>query len=333
MHESQISDVVLAVLVNDHELTLPELLIIGDLIVVGLSLSDLEDFSVSVESDLHTFELLGVDAFELHHQFFVGQRLGLNTDLHSLHYTGHIQVLAWHVLQGKLTQHGVTLEVLELGIFIEGVKLGGGGVEVVGSFEFSLVELDLMLEHGVTSLVQSIGKQIVNDLRHQLSIFLDGNHLVVLLHNLHEIRVLLLPVTLYLVHLAHLSDSLEELISGTSLLWLEEREPEDLGHGVGEGLADILRQVIVNDVLEVHVIEFVGPGVEDLEALVVHLLTPESEDVFLDKLEVSLVSLDGVAQVVLKNLFLVVPKVRSDGSDARGTLKILGVEQFLNILF
>jgi hypothetical protein len=45
---------------------------------------------------------------------------------------------------------------------------------------------------------------------------------------------------------------------------------------------------------------------EHLEALVVHLLLSESLNVFLDELEISLVSLDWVAQVILINLFLMI---------------------------
>ena len=43
-----------------------------------------------------------------------------------------------------------------------------------------------------------------------------------------------------------------------------------------------------------------------LETLVVHLLFSESLNVFLDEYEISLVSLNWIAQVILINLFLMV---------------------------
>ena len=43
VHDAEITDEVLAVLADNHELRLPELLVVGDLVVVGFSLTDLED--------------------------------------------------------------------------------------------------------------------------------------------------------------------------------------------------------------------------------------------------------------------------------------------------
>ena len=63
---------------------------------------------------------------------------------------------------------------------------------------------------------------------------------------------------------------------------------------------------------------------KNLEALVVHVLVSESLDVLLDECEISLIGLDGVAQVIFVNGLPVVSKEGSNGLDAGGTLKILG---------
>ena len=61
MDESKISDIVLTSNVDDHELSLPKLFVIWDLVVVGLSFTNLENSSVSLEVDLYILEFLSVD--------------------------------------------------------------------------------------------------------------------------------------------------------------------------------------------------------------------------------------------------------------------------------
>ena len=61
MDESQIPDVVLSVMVDNHELALPQFFVVWDLVVVGLTFTNLVDGSVSVEFDLHVLKLFGVD--------------------------------------------------------------------------------------------------------------------------------------------------------------------------------------------------------------------------------------------------------------------------------
>ena len=73
MDEAKITNVVLAILVDDHELGFPELLVVGDLVVVLLSLTDLVDASVTVELDLNVLELSGVDRFELELEGLLGE--------------------------------------------------------------------------------------------------------------------------------------------------------------------------------------------------------------------------------------------------------------------
>lgn len=125
-------------------------------------------------------------------------------------------------------------------------------------------------------------------------------------HSLLEFLLFGCVVLLDLVDLAHLSDSLEEFISRARLLWLEEGEPENLGIQTPKSCTDIFCQGVVDNVLEVNGVKLIGPGMKDLEALVVHVLESESLNVLLDELKASLIRLDWVGQVILNDLLLVV---------------------------
>ena len=145
---------------------------------------------------------------------------------------------------------------------------------------------------------------------------LNADDLVEVLHHLGKDWQLLVPVGSYLINFADLAHCLKELVCRAGLLGLEEGEPEDLGVEVGEVFANVLHQVVINNVFEIHVVELVGPGVQHLEALVVHVLSAESLNVLLDEFEVSLVSLNGVAKVVLSDRLVVVAQEGADCPDA-----------------
>lgn len=107
-------------------------------------------------------------------------------------------------------------------------------------------------------------------------------------------------------------------------MWLEEAEPEDLSIDTGAQLAaNLLSQVIVYNILEIDRVELVGPWMEHLEALVVHVLRSKSFNILLNEFKVSLVRFDGIAQIIFVNRLLVVPEERANGLDARSTLQIL----------
>lgn len=63
--KAQISDIVTAIHGANHELRLPELLIIWHVIVTGLSLTYFEDSSISVADNLDVLELFGVHLLKL----------------------------------------------------------------------------------------------------------------------------------------------------------------------------------------------------------------------------------------------------------------------------
>ena len=92
--DAKITDVVLAVLADDHELRLPELLVVGDLVVVGLALTDLEDTLGTVDGDLKIFQLLSVDSLEFHVKLVAGGAVWQRVESAALEVNGDLK-LAW----------------------------------------------------------------------------------------------------------------------------------------------------------------------------------------------------------------------------------------------
>ena len=157
--------------------------------------------------------------------------------------------------------------------------------------------------------------------------------MVSLVHNQFVTGFLGGPKVLNLVDLTELSDGLKELIGGTCLLWLEERQPEDLGvNTVLESFGNIGAQIVVDDIFEIDVVEFISPWVKNLEAFVIHILLSESLDILLDELKISLVGFDWVAEIILIDGLLMVSQEGADSFDARGTLKILRAKKFIKVL-
>jgi hypothetical protein len=62
---------------------------------------------------------------------------------------------------------------------------------------------------------------------------------------------------------------------------------------------------------------------KNLKALMIHILASKSFDVFFNELEISLVSFDRIAEIILINSFFVVSQKRPNGFNARCALKIL----------
>jgi len=66
VNDAKITDVVLAVLANNHELGLPQLLVVWDLVVVSLTLTNFVDALGAINADLKVFEFLGINGLETH---------------------------------------------------------------------------------------------------------------------------------------------------------------------------------------------------------------------------------------------------------------------------
>lgn len=335
VHKAEITDVVLTVLVDDHELSLPQLLVIGDLVMVLLALTNLKDATVTLKLDFNILELGRVDALELQLERLLRKLSGSEDHLTLLQQTGRVDILTRHILERKLAKSIVlVLEVLETRVVVNHV---GGADRVLraehSSLELGLVEAQLMLERAVAILIEGLLGKLFNDINDGVGIAVNADHVVLLHHDLMVQSLVLGEVILSLVDLAELAERLKEFVSSASLLGLEERQPEDLSVNAGSELVlNIVRQAVVDDVLEVDGVELVGPGMKNLEALVIHILLSESFDILLDELKVSLVGLDGVAQVVLVDRLLVVTQEATDSLDARGRLEVLRCEQLVQLL-
>jgi len=62
---TQVTDEVLAVLANDHQLGFPELLVVRDLVLVGLAFTNFVKTVIAIKSDAKILDLFSVDGFEL----------------------------------------------------------------------------------------------------------------------------------------------------------------------------------------------------------------------------------------------------------------------------
>ena len=97
--KAQVPDKVLTTLIDDHELRLPQLLVVGDLIVVSLTLAHLVNCLVAFEQDLYVLELLSVNALKSQLEALLREDFRAQVGLHSLHETGSVDVLARHIFE------------------------------------------------------------------------------------------------------------------------------------------------------------------------------------------------------------------------------------------
>ena len=205
VHESQVSDVVLASFVDDHELGLPEFLVIGNLIVVRFSLTNLEDSSVPLESDFDVLQFCSVDTFEFKFESLLRELFWTKNHFSSLEFANLVDVLARHIFQTEVSKLGIVLEVLHSWIEIvlvsnsEGVCVG-----IAGLLELSLVQLELVLQCTVSVLVHCLGNEVFHQLDDDLAVFIDAHHVVVLGHELLPLSHVLGSVRLDLVDFSQL---------------------------------------------------------------------------------------------------------------------------------
>ncbi len=63
--DSEVANVILSVLANDHQLGLPQFLVVRDLVVVGVTLSNFEYAQTAVEGDCEVLNLFRVDSLKV----------------------------------------------------------------------------------------------------------------------------------------------------------------------------------------------------------------------------------------------------------------------------
>ena len=325
MDNSKITDIIFAVLADNHELRLPEFLIIRDLVVIGFTFADLENTLGAIDGDFKIFEFFGINSLKFHVQLVGSSAVGKGLKSAALEINRDLE-LAW----GKLTHaDGVQITVVHelVQTWVLGKrKTSGQGLDLVScGIKLGGVGLDLVLERVVTDARASIDdlldensdlfgvfRQAENEVAGDGSSLVGGQVHLVELGNL--------------VQVGQLTEGAKEVIGGNGGLALEEGEPEDLGVLGAEELAHLSSQVVVHDVLEVNFVEIVGPWVQHGEALVLYALSAVLLDVFLEELEVGLVSVDGVTQVILVDGFLLVADEGADGLDARARLQVLRLD-------
>jgi hypothetical protein len=109
-----------------------------------------------------------------------------------------------------------------------------------------------MSEAAVTSLVKSFSYEFIDDGRDYGSMGINADNVAVIDHKLLISLLFGGPEALEFIDLAQLSDDLEEFISSTSFLWLEERKPENDSVSVSELSADLCCQVVVDNIFEIN---------------------------------------------------------------------------------
>jgi hypothetical protein len=78
VNNTKISNIILSVLANNHELRLPKLLVVWNLIVIGVTFSNFKDTRVTVEVNAKSFNFLSVNSLKLEVKF-VGSSFVWNT--------------------------------------------------------------------------------------------------------------------------------------------------------------------------------------------------------------------------------------------------------------
>ena len=240
MHEAEISNEVLAVDRADHELSLPELLIVGDVIMAGFTFADLEKGPVTVEGYLDIFELLGVNLLELEDQ-------PLRWDLESFQvHESSLQIaaaVAADVTQLDLSQLGlVALELIE-NVFSDSCNCEirhGAELDELCRRLVHAADLELGTQRRATLHRNGFVDELSDELDNNVRVLLQADDEVAGRHHGIQIFVPVVIVVAHSVDLCKLPDGFDELVSGAGKLWLEEREPKDLRvDALGEDLADL----------------------------------------------------------------------------------------------
>jgi hypothetical protein len=80
--------------------------------------------------------------------------------------------------------------------------------------------------------------------------------------------------------------------------------------------ADLVAEIVVQNVFEIDIIEVISPRVEHLEALVLDALTAEASNIFHNESRFTFVNGGRVSNIVLINVFLGIADKLSDSLDA-----------------
>ena len=227
MDDTQVTDEVLAILADNHELRLPQLLVVGDLVVIAFALTDLEDTLGTIDRDLQILELLGIDGLKLHVKLVRGGAVGQRLKSATLKVARDLKI-GWaqfpKINRAKLR---VVLELSEARV-PGGFKAWRAALDLLlALLELTSVGLDLVLKGVVTDTGASINN-LLDKLSDFVAIYIeaedevagDGGILVSRKVRIIELRDF--------IEVSQLTESTKEVIGGHGSLALKEGEPEDL---------------------------------------------------------------------------------------------------------
>jgi hypothetical protein len=123
--DSHITDEISSVLANNHELTFPKLLVVGDLVMVTFTFSNLEDSLVSFERELEVLEFFGIYRLESHVELVLGSFISNTVKLLALETRVNSELVGVQLTHLHAAEVGVVLEHLETR-----VRLGSGVVVI-----------------------------------------------------------------------------------------------------------------------------------------------------------------------------------------------------------
>lgn len=136
MNDAQIAQVISAILADDDELALPELLVIGDNIMVAIALTNFELCLVSRDSYLEVAEFVGVNTREFEEKFAFLLRVGEHCEGNAPQVHSYASLLFCHVPALRSSDlHSIDVRSIadlvgfgELVLTDEFVLLGGGNL-------------------------------------------------------------------------------------------------------------------------------------------------------------------------------------------------------------
>ena len=177
VNDTHITDEISSVFADNHELTFPQFFVVGDLVVVRFTFSDLEDTLVAFKRELEVFELFGIHRFEGHVELVLGGFISDAIELFAFEARVNSELIGVQLTHGHAAEIGVVLEALKARAF--GRSDGAVVKEDFGSIELSTVCLDLVSE----CIISHRGSSISNLL------YVDSNLLGVLLNADKEVLV------------------------------------------------------------------------------------------------------------------------------------------------
>lgn len=175
VHDTQVTDEVLAIFTDNHQLRLPELLVVGDLVVVSVTFTNLENTGVTVKSNTETLNLLSVDSLELKVKFVCCSLVGDAVERSSLHGGKSFFLGIAHLLKADFAKELIVLESLQLGLSSL-FKSSGELLDLRSTMVSTSVGLHLS-DHSVEAGV--VNGDFINKIADLLSVTSNGEDIVV----------------------------------------------------------------------------------------------------------------------------------------------------------